>query len=190
MGCTHHQLYSWVWVRAGYPMVGRSFGHDLAGACIVRRSLYHTHWVCAVCCAQWAVPTDQLAQFGTKRAKRGPGVRGLWPQLWAPTISPVLGGSITSPPVGGSITSLCLRWVDYFVMRPSGGLNWDSKFERHWAGGTGRSPVARPTNWAGGPTACPTGGPTKRGPGVVGPAAFSCLRWVDKVHPSLLGFKI
>lgn len=92
-------------VRAGYPMVGRSFGRALAGACTVRRSLYHTHWVCAVCCAQWAVPTDQLAQFGTKRAKRGPGVRGLWPQLWAPTISPVLGGSITSPPVGGSITS-------------------------------------------------------------------------------------
>lgn len=92
-------------VRAGYPMVGRSFGHDLAGACIVRRSLYHTHWVCAVCCAQWAVPTDQLAQFGTKRAKRGRGFRGLRPQLWAPTISPVLGGSITSPPVGGSITS-------------------------------------------------------------------------------------
>lgn len=29
-------------VRAGYPMVGRSFGHDLAGACTVRRSLYST----------------------------------------------------------------------------------------------------------------------------------------------------
>ena len=92
-------------IRAGYPMVGRSFGRALVLGCTVRRSLYHTHWVCAVCCAQWAVPTDQLAQFGTKRAKRGPGVRGLWPQLWAPTISPVLGGSITSPPVGGSITS-------------------------------------------------------------------------------------
>ena len=114
-GCTH-QLCSWVWVRAGYPMVGRSFGHDLAGACIVRRSLYSTQefvpndlglyrWACAVCCAQWAVPTDQLAQFDTKRGQKGPGVRGLWPQLWAPTIFPVLGGSITSPPVGGSITS-------------------------------------------------------------------------------------
>lgn len=100
-------------VRAGYPMVGRSFGHDLVGACIVRRSLYSTQefvpndlglyrWACTVCCVQWAVPTDQLAQFGTTRAKRGPGFRGLWPQLWAPTIS---------PPVGGSITSLCLRWV-------------------------------------------------------------------------------
>lgn len=94
-------------VRTGYPMVGRSEGHDLAGACTVRRSLYSTQefvpndlglyrWACAVCCAQWAVPTDQLAQFGTKRAKRGPGVRGLRPQLWAPTISPPVGGSITS----------------------------------------------------------------------------------------------
>lgn len=89
-------------------MVGWSFGRNLSGrTCTVRKSLSQTIWACAVCCAQWADPTDQLAQFGTKRAKRGPGVRGLWPQLWAPTISPPVGESITSPPLSqvGRITS-------------------------------------------------------------------------------------
>lgn len=82
-------------IRAGYPMVGRSFGRDLAEACTVRKSLYSTQefvpndlglyrWACAVGCVQWVDPTDQLAQFGTKRAKRGPGVRGLWPNSVGP----------------------------------------------------------------------------------------------------------
>lgn len=65
-------------------MVGRSFGHDLVLGRTVRRSLYHTHWVCAVCCVQWAVPTDQLAQFGTKRAKGGRGLGAFGPNSGRP----------------------------------------------------------------------------------------------------------
>lgn len=103
-GCTH-QLCSWVWLGQATQWWVGSFGRALVLGCIVRRSLYHTHWVCAVCCAQWAVPTSQLHNLVQSGPKGGRGVRGLRPQLWAPTISPVLGGSITSPPVGGSITS-------------------------------------------------------------------------------------
>ena len=83
-------------IRAGYPMVGRSFGRDLAEACTVRRSLCHTQefvpndlglyrWACAVGCVQWVDPTGQLAQFGTKRAKKGAGVRAFGP-LWGLTM--------------------------------------------------------------------------------------------------------
>lgn len=62
---------------AAPTMVGWSFGRNLSGrTCTVRKSLSQTIWVCAVGCAQWVDPTDQLAQFGTKRAKRGAGGLG------------------------------------------------------------------------------------------------------------------
>lgn len=42
--------------------------------CAIRKSLSQTIWACTAGCVQWVDPTGQLAQFGTKRAKRGAGV--------------------------------------------------------------------------------------------------------------------
>lgn len=92
---TQWELYRWAYCR----WVAQQWWVGPSRACTVRRSLCQTIWVCTegrahkmgargVCTEGigfWMGARGQLAQFRTKRTKRGPGVRGLWAHFVDPT---------------------------------------------------------------------------------------------------------
>lgn len=84
LGHGHYAHPIWMGARGGHEvptMVGRSFGHDLAGACIVRRSLYSTQEFVPndLGLYRWAVSSEwtQLANWHNLVQSGPKGGRGL-----------------------------------------------------------------------------------------------------------------